>query len=368
MRNYYGEGIPAATDTLLGLKYIIAQENLTEEKAYMNATNFDESELFRDQDNYDMFYNEDALPIAFLSGENIETVETSFANPFDNLNRTWSAISGETRPVFVEENDIAFRAVNLFDGLETTADSVRALLEQYDAQDAAAKEDPDSASASNVKKAADKTQQPEFSAYIEYTWTAKQDGAVYTYNKASMNEIQGSRAPTLEYLGTYHKGDTVTGYIPVTTDYVNRVGFEEICGRFRAAYADNDALHELATIVKERPCTIEKVKDSHLRGTFTAEAGQKLMFTIPFDEGWTCYIDGKEAEIKQVLGVFMAVDAPEGAHSYEMKFFPKGMKTGIGLSAAALLTTLVFVPVDRRRRKTPQKTLEGLSVDAPKNA
>ncbi len=143
----------------------------------------------------------------------------------------------------------------------------------------------------------------------------------------------------------------MTGYIKANTDYVNRVAFEEICGRFRAAYADSDALHELAAIVKSRPCTIEKVKESHLRGEFTAEAGHTLLFTIPYDEGWTCTIDGKEAEIKTVLGVFMAVDAPEGTHSYEMKFFPAGMKTGICLSAAALLTTLVYIPADARRRK-----------------
>lgn len=351
MRNYYGEGVPAATDTLLGLKYIIAQEDLTTEKGYLNGTNFDESELFQDKENYNIYFNADALPVAFLSEGGIETVETDFVNPFDNLNRTWSALSGETTPVFTEENTISFRAVNLFDGLETTSDSVRALVEQHDAENAAIKEDPDSASASYLKKNADKTQIPEFSAYIEYTWTAKQDGPVYTYNRVNLTEVQGSTSPVLEYLGTYHKGDTVTGYIQAATDYVNRVGFEEICGRFRAAYADNDALHELATIVKNRPCTIEKVKDTHLRGEFTAEAGQKLMFTIPYDEGWTCYIDGKEAEIKMVLGVFMAVDAPEGTHSYEMKFFSVGMKTGIGLSAAALLTTLVYIPVDAQHRK-----------------
>ena len=351
MRNYYEKGIPAATDTLLGLKYIIAQENLTEEKGYLNGTNFDQSELLRDEDNYNIYYNEYALPVAFLSDGGIENVTTDFVDPFDNLNRTWEAISGEKMSVFVEENEISFRAVNLFDGLETSADSVRALVEMYDAENAATKEDPDSVSTSYSKKAEDKTQKPEFSAYIEFTWTAKQDSAVYTYNKAFMTEIQGSFSPVLEYLGYYHRGDTVIGYIPVATDYVNRVGFEEICGRFRAAYADNDALHELATVVKERPCTVEKIKDSHLRGEFTAEDGQLLMFTIPYDEGWTCFIDGKEAEIKQVLGVFMAVDAPAGTHSYEMKFFPVGMKTSIGLSAAALLTTLVYIPLDSRRRK-----------------
>ncbi len=361
MRNYYGEGIPAATDALLGLKYIIAQEDLTEEKDYQNVTHYDEVEVFRGMENYDIYYNEDALPIAFLADTEIGNVETDHADIFDNLNRTWAAVSGQARPVFVEEDEIEFSAYNLFDGLEISSDSARALIEKYDAEDKAAKEDPESASKTAVKKAADKTQPPEFSAYIKYTFTAKQDGAVYTYNRAGMTEIQGSQMPVLEYLGYYHKGDIVTGYIDVVTDYVNRVGFEEIAGRFRAAYADNDALHAASEAVRARPCTLEKIKDSRLRGEFTAENDQLLMFTIPFDEGWTCFIDGEEVEIRQVLGVFMAVDAPAGTHSYEMKFFPTGMKTGIGLSAAALLTTLVYIPLDSRRRKrlssdTPEAT------------
>ena len=82
-----------------------------------------------------------------------------------------------------------------------------------------------------------------------------------------------------------------------------------------------------------------------------AEDGQLLMFTVPYDKRWTCWIDGEKAEIKQVLDMFMAVDVEPGTHSYEMKFFPTGMKTGIGLSALALLITAVYVPVESRRRK-----------------
>ena len=41
-----------------------------------------------------------------------------------------------------------------------------------------------------------------------------------------------------------------------------------------------------------------------------------------------------------------------------MKFFPVGMKTGIGLSAAALLTTVVYIPLDHRRRKATPADLE----------
>ena len=61
----------------------------------------------------------------------------------------------------------------------------------------------------------------------------------------------------------------------------------------------------------------------------------------------------------------MAVDAPEGAHSYEMKFFPKGMKTGIGLSAVALLTTIVYIPIDSRRRKKIVHTTNTAASEMP---
>ena len=362
-RNYYQEGVTPATDTLLGLKYIIAQEDLTKEKGYQNATNMKQIALLQNQENYDIYYNPDALAVAFLSETAVDTVETDFVDIFDNLNNTWAAVSGQDKPVFVEECDIHFHATNLFDGLEITADSARKLTEKYEAEAENAKADPVSASIASEKKTADKTQKPEYSAYIEFTFTAKQNGAIYIYNRGIMTEKEGAYGPVLEFLGTYQKGDTVTGYIPVATEYVNRIGFEEICGRFRAAYAEINALHELATIVKNRPCTIEKIKDSHLRGEFTAESGQKLMFTIPYDEGWTCYIDGEEVPINMVLGVFMAVDVPEGTHSYEMKFFPTGMKTGIGLSAAALLATIVYIPMDTKHRKQKLAVQEGVPVE-----
>lgn len=361
MRNSYNEGVPAATDILLGMRYLISKEDLAERKNYEKLVNIGEWSLYR---------NPDAMKIAMLVNDKIDEVTTDYTSVFDNLDHVWAAISGRDLPLFTEENDVTFISHNVTDHIVLNHKEAKDIINQRDTSMEHSSADSNAAeseSVENIEQGFLKNP-PQNMSYIEYTWVSGQDGPVYSYNRSGVVDDKGAIFPALFCDGYYQKDETVTGYLPMTNTLVTRDLMEDVAGRFRAAYADNDALHELATIVKERPCTIEKVKDSHLRGTFTAEAGQKLMFTIPFDEGWTCWIDGKEAEIKQVLGVFMAVDAPEGAHSYEMKFFPKGMKTGIGLSAAALLTTLVFVPVDRRRRKTPQKTLEGLSVDAPENA
>ena len=269
---------------------------------------------------------------------------------FENLNQTWAAISGGDTPLFFEESEIIFTACNITDPLTLSREEAAAIVASRDSSLSESASDFQTASAEEEDVPFFK-EQPENINSIKYTWVAQRDGAVYCYNASGMAEDRGNILPSLLYQGYYHKGDTITGYLPISGSLVTQYLLEEVAGRFRAAYADNDALHELAAIVKERPCTIEKVKERHLRGEFTAEVRQKLMFTIPYDEGWTCYIDGEKVPINMVLGVFMAVDAPEGTHNYEMKFFPVGMKIGIGISAAALLFTMVYVPIDSRRRK-----------------
>ena len=341
MRNYYGKGIPAATDSLLGLKYIISKEDLTEEKCYDSLVSIGEWTLYK---------NPDVLPVAFLAGAEVGEVENDLVDIFENLNRTWSAVSGEEAHLFDEVGEISFTSRNMTDSLTLSMEEAATAVQSRDSGSSESASESQSTN-SEEEDAPFFKELPENRNCIEYTWIAQRDGPIYCYNASGMAENRGNILPSLLYQGYYHEGETVTGYLPVSGSLVTRYLLEEVAGRFRAAYVDLDALHAASEAVRARPCTIEKLKDSHLRGDFTAESGQELMFTIPFDEGWTCFIDGKEAEINMVLDVFMAVDAPEGTHSYEMKFFPTGMKTGIGLSTAALLTLLIYIPVDIRRRK-----------------
>ena len=52
-----------------------------------------------------------------------------------------------------------------------------------------------------------------------------------------------------------------------------------------------------------------------------------------------------------VLDVFMALEVPEGSHSFEMRYSPAGLRPGLAVSAAALVLTLVFLLADGKRRK-----------------
>ena len=122
----------------------------------------------------------------------------------------------------------------------------------------------------------------------------------------------------------------------------------------------------MSHVILTRPSKTEKNTDSHLNGSITVTDAQKIMFTIPYDEGWTLTVDGKETKLKKVLGAFMAADADPGEHTYEMTFMPSGLKTGTLAAGASLLLIVCYILLDSRRRRKlvdASSAKEGLSEE-----
>ena len=61
-----------------------------------------------------------------------------------------------------------------------------------------------------------------------------------------------------------------------------------------------------------------------------------VFFSVPYEDGFTAYVDGTETEIIKAHYGFMAVRVPAGTHNIEFKYVPSGLKTGIYLSLAGL--------------------------------
>lgn len=342
MRNFYAQGVPAATDALLGVKYVVAKQNLAEEKGYTECLNLGD---------WSIYQNPYVLPIAFVSQNALDYLEMGFDNVFDNLNRVWRTISGIEEDVFLEEGAISFEphhliAENPIDGMEA-----REIVRERDASMAQLQSsesdvrgpNSDVGPVNNVV-----TVPPEESSYICFTLLAMQDGPLYIYNKSGLSEINGAVDPCLKYMGFYHKGDRVVGYLPVNGAYVSDYLLEDVAGRFRAAYVNQKALAYLSENVREQPVVINKLKDNHLIGTFAADQAGQLLFTIPFDAGWTVYLDGNVTDIKQAMGVFLAVDIQEGTHTFELVFTPQGMNLGKTVSIVAFVMLLLYMLVERR--------------------
>lgn len=320
MRHWYSEGIPAATDTLLGLKYLLSERDLEEEKGY---------ELRLKTDDMQMFLNHSALSLSILAdAESCELTLTG--NVFENLNLVWKTMCGGTEDIFTFQPDVTYTMYNDTNVQSVTSAELRERVSRVEAGE---------------------TLDEQTGSYIEYSFTAERDGPIYLVDTSIAESSNGLSVPAIRYCGSYAAGDEVTGTFPVNNGNATGELLRGYCTNLVFAYADNALLSEYADRLNQRDlrCTVEK--DDHITGSFTAGAGQRLLFTVPWDEGWSCYIDGQKVSIQRTWDLFMSVEAPEGAHTFELRFSPAWLDYGLYLCGAALLGLLVFLPVSRRRRK-----------------
>lgn len=319
MRHWYSEGVPAATDTLLGLKYLISSRDLVLEKNYTSLFALEDKTVYR---------NPNALSVAILAGEGIQTV--SLGNDvFINLNRVWQTMTGQEAPVFSEQEDVTFTLHSAF-----TEESVTSL------------------ELKNANTAADGEENGlPTGAYIEYSFVAEKTGPVYMFDTSIPPTYAGLAIPAITPCGFHEAGETVNGVIELgDVTYPTVEFFRGYCMNFVFATADNERLREYASLLGNREISFDVIYENDLRGSFTAEAGQRILFTIPWDEGWTCYIDGRKVPIDKTWDLFMSAKAPAGSHEYEMKFFPAWMDYGLALGAAALLGLILLLLLGRKRR------------------
>ncbi len=70
-----------------------------------------------------------------------------------------------------------------------------------------------------------------------------------------------------------------------------------------------------------------------------------LVFTVPYETGFTAYVDGIETKVSLVDYGFMMIKVPEGSHSIEFKYIPSNYKYGKMLSVAGLLLIIIGLPI-----------------------
>ena len=80
-----------------------------------------------------------------------------------------------------------------------------------------------------------------------------------------------------------------------------------------------------------------------------------VFFSVPYDPGFTAFVDGGEVTIEKVDGGLMAIPVPAGKHSIEFRYFPAGLRSCLIISAAA---ALVFIITTVRSRKTNVLAME----------
>lgn len=107
---------------------------------------------------------------------------------------------------------------------------------------------------------------------------------------------------------------------------------------------DSDAWAVDYELLNSQPYTIESFKDTKIEGSVTAASSGLLYTSIPYDKGWSVYVDGNKVKpIAICSGSLMGAYVSQGTHSVTFKYTPSGFVYGILISLVSLLILLALI-------------------------
>lgn len=108
-----------------------------------------------------------------------------------------------------------------------------------------------------------------------------------------------------------------------------------------AAYYDDDAWKETVQSLKEQELNITEFRGNKIKGTVTSTEDKNVLFTtIPYDDNWDVYVDGKKVKTVKLLDALLGVELDSGTFEIEFKYHPKQFYIGIIVSIFSFLTLL----------------------------
>ncbi|MBP5173870.1 MAG: YfhO family protein [Clostridia bacterium] len=308
-------------DSLIGIKYIIAKQSDDYDVWYSDA-GFNTATY--NSDEYMTYLNPYALSLSYAVDEGTSEFNmSSCSTPQERLNALVKAMTGD-------------ESLEMFTPLEYSADTTNCTV---------------STIAGHWKYVHTNS---EADAILIYTFKAVEDGEVYFYLPSdyarevrmkiggrSLGNFYGGETTRIFSLGSFKKGEDIVLSMTLDADvlYVK----QDVDPLYQLNRTDFETA--MSILSKEQVEIGEGWKPTKLEGSVTTSSDDRLMLTtLPYDEGWKVYVDGKQTEIEKVLGALIAYRIPEaGEHTVVFKYSPRCYVLGNVISVLSLILFILIM-------------------------
>lgn len=101
-------------------------------------------------------------------------------------------------------------------------------------------------------------------------------------------------------------------------------------------------------------CSVFQMNNAGFHAEIELDKANLVFFSVPYDDGFTAYVNGEKADILQVDEGLMAVLCPAGANSIDFVYQAAGLSASRVVTAVAIPAWVVYVAyfVHRKRRST----------------
>lgn len=146
-------------------------------------------------------------------------------------------------------------------------------------------------------------------------------------------------------LGFHNAGESIFVQANIPEDK----GDETI--QFYAAGLNIDNFIRGFNIINENSLYDIDFKETDVKGKVNMTYDGVMFTSIPYDKGWTVFVDGKKTDYYAVSNAFLAFDLTEGEHTVEFKYMPRGLIYGALISVFTLILLLIIFIITRKNKR-----------------
>ena len=139
--------------------------------------------------------------------------------------------------------------------------------------------------------------------------------------------------------------DSQTLHVTLSFPENNQVSFNQ--PNFYAL--DTTSYQKAVEIINRQKVKVTTNKNT-VTATYKADKASSLLFTIPYDKGWTATQNGQKITLSKAQDGFMKVDVKSGKGKVVLTYLPTGFKEGTMLSSVGLLLFICY-NISRKRKK-----------------
>ncbi|MCH5166773.1 MAG: YfhO family protein [Erysipelotrichales bacterium] len=120
---------------------------------------------------------------------------------------------------------------------------------------------------------------------------------------------------------------------------------------FNLYYIDHDKFKEAYNKLINNKFDITKFKEHSIEGNIYLDYDMDIYTSIPYDEGWIAYVDGKEVETYAVGDALLAIVGTKGKHNIKLVYKIPHLKLGLSCSIFAALVLILDTYINERKKK-----------------
>jgi len=166
-------------------------------------------------------------------------------------------------------------------------------------------------------------------------------GGELLVNGMHVSQLFTNETRCIQYIGTFPDGENVT--VEVKSNGNTH-------GRF--CYLHKENFEKAVSALKKSEMSVDYCSNGRIGGTITAEEGDVLFTTIPYDKGWRVYVDDREVQLESFDDSLITIPLTAGTHKIKLTYIPTGLVEGICISVIPGLLALFMLFITRKFRQS----------------